>query len=50
MDKNLDVPVVAGVAAAAGIVPFLPNRMFRRNLPWACVLIGMDIYGGGISK
>lgn len=42
--SDLDKYAIYGAAAAAGIGPFIPSRLFRRNLPWAGALICMDIY------
>ncbi len=47
---NLDKYQATAVAAAAGLGPFLPSRLFRRNLVWACALVGMDIYSGGLDR
>ncbi|GBG28398.1 Hypothetical Protein FCC1311_046212 [Hondaea fermentalgiana] len=49
-EQGVERPVAVAAGAAAGVAPFLPNRLFRRSLPWALVLVGMDVYSGGIKS
>mmetsp|Transcript_16845 Transcript_16845/g.27231 ORF Transcript_16845/g.27231 Transcript_16845/m.27231 type:complete len:92 (+) Transcript_16845:483-758(+) len=48
-EQGMERPVAIAGGTAAGVAPFLPNRLFRRSLPWALVLVGMDVYSGGIK-
>mmetsp|Transcript_30547 Transcript_30547/g.48917 ORF Transcript_30547/g.48917 Transcript_30547/m.48917 type:complete len:162 (+) Transcript_30547:93-578(+) len=47
---DMEYPVAVGAAAITGVGPFLPSRHFRRSLPWALVLVGMDVYSGGLGN
>lgn len=47
--QQVDRPFAVAGAAVAGVAPFLPSRTFRRNLPWALMLVAMDVYGGGMK-
>jgi len=48
--NEMDLVTSTAVAGPVALVPFISSRLFRRNLPWALVLIGLDIYGGGMGK
>ena len=46
--KEWEKPAHATIAAIASAAPLMPSRTFRANLPYACVLVGLDIYNGGL--
>lgn len=52
LEKNTDLDEYtnAGVAAVGSMLPFLPSRIMRRNMPFALMLVGMDVYNGGLKR
>mmetsp|Transcript_18488 Transcript_18488/g.21353 ORF Transcript_18488/g.21353 Transcript_18488/m.21353 type:complete len:141 (+) Transcript_18488:51-473(+) len=39
----------SAVACVVGLAPVIGFRNMRRNLPYALVLVGMDVYQGGLK-
>jgi hypothetical protein len=47
---DMDEYAMAGTAAVGSMLPFLPSRIMRRNMPFALMLVGMDVYNGGLRR
>mmetsp|Transcript_3256 Transcript_3256/g.5454 ORF Transcript_3256/g.5454 Transcript_3256/m.5454 type:complete len:138 (+) Transcript_3256:102-515(+) len=52
IENHTEIDKYAGMAGATvvSLAPVLPSRLFRRNLPWALCLVGMDAYSGGLQR
>ena len=47
-----DIPDGANIAGSVLVAfgPLLPSKVFRRSLPWAGLMVAMDVYHGGLGS
>eukprot|EP00924_Labyrinthula_sp_SR-Ha-C_P008402 maker-scaffold_11-snap-gene-12.8-mRNA-1 protein AED:0.00 eAED:0.00 QI:36/1/1/1/1/1/2/742/144 len=50
-DRNIitDYPTSIAAASLVACVPVIGTKVFRRNLPYAAMLVALDVYNGGFS-